>query len=297
MLVRKAFQFRLHPTKAQAKLLQTQLDECGFVLFDKEISLSKIGVIKMKMHRPIEGDIKTCTIKKTAGGEWDITFSCEVKAIPLEPKTEAVAIDVGIESFAMFSNGEKIKNPRFFKKGEKALAKAQRKLSTLEKGTKERRKKGKAVAKIHERIKNQRKDFCHKQAKKIVDQYQYICIEDLSIKNMIEGSHFAKNIADASWNQFRQFLTYKAAEAGRKLGVVNPAYTSQICSQCGHLEPKKLTDREHKCSQCGYKAHRDFNAAQNILALGLDGLGITPRSLRLYRQSKKCEKRKGNRGN
>jgi putative transposase len=199
----------------------------------------------------------------------------------LEPKTEAIAVDVGLESFATFSNGDKIENPRFFKKGEKALAKAQRKLSTLEKGTKERRKAGKSAAKIHERIKNQRKDFCHKQSRKIVDQYQYICIEDLNIKNMIEGSHFAKSIMDASWNQFRQFLTYKAAEAGRKLGLVNPAYTSQVCSQCGHLEPKKLTEREHKCSQCGYRAHRDFNAAQNILALGLDGLGVIPRSLRL----------------
>lgn len=373
MFVRKSFQFRLHPTKAQAKLLQTQLDECrwlynellsqrklsheelnislskyqqlmflpllkeerpslkivhsqvlqnivdrldkgfqsffrrcktgekpglprfrgihrydsfcypqsGFTLLGKEISLSKIGRIRIKMHRPIEGEIKTCTIKKTAAGEWDISLSCEVRAIPLEPKTEAIAIDVGIESFATFSNGEKIENPRFFRKGEKALAKAQRKLSKFEKGTKERRKAGKVVARIHERIKNQRKDFCHKETRKIVDQYQYICIEDLDIKHMMEKSHFAKSIVDASWNQFRQFLTYKAAEAGRKLGVVNPAYTSQTCSQCGHLEPKKLTDREHRCSRCGYVAHRDFNAAQNILALGLDGLGAIPRSLRL----------------
>lgn len=373
MFVRKAFQFRLRPTKAQAKLLQAQLDECrwlynellsqrkiayeeldislskyqqlmflpilkeerpslkiahsqvlqnivdrldksfqaffrrckagekagfprfrgmhrydsfcypqsGFALQGKKIFLSKIGWIRVKLHRLIEGEIKTCTIKKTASGQWDITLSCEVRAMPLEPRTEAVAVDVGIESFAIFSNGEKIDNPRFFKKGEKALGKVQRKLSKLKKGTKERRKAGKSVAKIHERIKNQRKDFCHKQSKKIVDQYQYICIEDLNIKNMIEGSRFGKSIADASWNQFRQFLTYKAAEAGRKLGLVNPAYTSQICSQCGHLESKKLTEREHRCSQCGYTAHRDFNAAQNILALGLDGLGIIPRSLRL----------------
>ena len=119
----------------------------------------------------------------------------------MEPKAEAIAVDVGIESFATFSNEDKIENPRFFKKGEKALAKVQRKLSKLEKGTKERCKAGKAVVKIHERIKNQRKDFCHKQAKKIVDQYQYICVEDLNIKNMIEGTHFAKSIVDASWNQ------------------------------------------------------------------------------------------------
>lgn len=373
MFVRKSFQFRLRPTKAQAKLLQAQLDECrwlynellsqrklsyeeldtslskyqqlmflpllkeerpslklvhsqvaqnivdrldkafqsffrrckagekpgfprfrgmhrydsfcypqsGFTLLGKEIYLSKIGRIRIKMHRSFEGEIKTCTVKKTAAGEWDISLSCEVKAISLEPKTEAIGVDVGIESFATFSNGEKIENPRFFKKGEKALAKAQRKLSKLEKGTKERRKTGKIVAKIHERIKNQRKDFCHKETKKIVDQYQYICVEDLDIKHMMEGSHCAKSIADASWNQFRQFLTYKAVEAGRKLRLVNPAYTSQICSQCGHMEPKKLTNREHKCSQCGYTAHRDFNAAQNILALGLDGLGVIPRSLRL----------------
>lgn len=373
MFVRKAFQFRLRPKKAQAKLLQAQLDECrwlynellsqrkiayeeldvslskyqqmmflpilkeerpslkrvhsqvlqnivdrldksfqaffrrckagekagfprfrgihrydsfcypqsGFLLIGKEISLSKVGSIRIKMHRPIEGEIKTCTIKKTASGAWDVTFSCEVRTVALEPKTEAIAIDVGIESFATLSNGKKIANPRFFKKGEKALAKAQRKLSKLQKGTKERRKTGKAVAKIHERIKNQRKDFCHKQSRKIVDQYQYICIEDLNIKKLIEGSHFAKSIADVSWNQFRQFLTYKAAEAGRKLGLVNPAYTSQVCSQCGHLEPKELTEREHKCSRCGYIAHRDFNAARNILALGLDGLGEIPRSLRL----------------
>ncbi len=98
---------------------------------------------------------------------------------------------------------------------------------------------------------------------------------------MIERSHFAKSIIDVSWNQFRQFLIYKAAEAGRKLELVNPAYTSQICSQCKHLEPKKLAERTHKCSNCGYTADRDVNAAQNILALGLDGLGMTPRSLRL----------------
>ena len=255
--------------------------QSGFTLRGKEISLSKIGCIRIKMHRPIEGDIKTCTIKRTAAGEWDITLSCQVRALQLEPMVEAIALDVGIESFATCSNGERIENPRFFKKAEKALAKAQRKLSKLEKGTKPRRKAGKAVAKIHQRIKNQRKDFCHKQARKIVDQYQYICIEDLNIKNMIEGSHFAKNIADASWNQFRQFLTYKAEEAGRKLRLVNPAYTSQICSQCWHFEQKELKEREHKCSRCGYTAHRDFNAAQNILALGLDGLGVIPRSLRL----------------
>ncbi len=95
---------------------------------------------------------------------------------------------------------------------------------------------------------------------------------------MIEGSTFAKSITDASWNQFRQYLTYKAEEAGRKLGLVDPAYTTQTCSRCQDKQVKKLSEREHHCLNCGYKATRDFNAAQNILVLGIDGLGAIPRS-------------------
>lgn len=254
--------------------------QSGFSFLDKGLYLSKIGKIRVKMHREIQGNIKTCLIKKTASGEFDVVLSCEVEVSPLPQKQDAIAIDVGIENFATFSNGEVVKNPRFFKQGEKKLAKAQKRLSKLEKGTKERKKTGKVVAKIHEKIKNLRKDFCHKVAKKIVDQYQYIYIEDLNIQNMIEGSFFAKSINDVSWNKFRQILTYKAAEAGRSLGIVNPAYTSQTCSNCGCIKPKKLKCRMHECKACGYSAHRDENAAKNILALGMDGLGNPPRSLR-----------------
>jgi len=200
---------------------------------------------------------------------------------PQSLKEEAVGIDVGLAHFATLSNGQEIANPRFFKKEEKILAKAQRKLALLKKGMPERRRQGKIVAKVHEHISNQRKDFCHKESKKVIDQYQYICVEDLDIKKMVEWSHFAKSIADASWNQFRQFLTYKAAEAGRKLGLVNPAYMTQDCYNCGYREKKKLSDRMRRCSQCGYKATRDLNAAQNILALGIDDLGAISRSHRL----------------
>jgi putative transposase len=372
MIVRKSFQFRLRPTKKQAKLLQSHLDECrwlynelleqrklaheidihlskyqqsmllpllkreratlnqvhsqvlqnvvdrldkafqaffrrckagekpgfprfrgmhrynsfcypqsGFSFVGGELKLSKLGSIRVKMHRSIEGEIKTCTVRRNASGDWDVSLSCEVNVEPRTPKQEAIGIDVGLEHFATLSNGQKISNPQFFKHGEKTLAKAQRKLAKLKKGTKERRKQGKVVAKVHERISNQRKDFCHKESKKIIDHYQYICVEDLNIKKMVEGSHFAKSITDVSWNQFRQFLTYKAEEAGRKLGLVNPAYTTQDCYNCGHREEKKLSERMHRCSHCGYTTTRDLNAAQNILALGLDGLGAIPRSLRL----------------
>lgn len=373
MIIRKSFQYRLHPTKKQAKALQAVLDECrylynellehrilayqeldiqlskyqqsmflplikeerpslaevhsqvlqnvidrldksfqaffrrckkgekpgfprfrgkhrynsfcfpqsGFSLIGKELKLSKLGNIRVKMHRPIQGVVKTCTLRKNTSGEWNVSFSCEVEAELQIVKEEAIGIDVGLENFATLSNGDQITNPRFFRQGEKALAKAQRKLAKEKKGTAQRKKKGKAVAKIHERISNQRKDFCHKESRKIVDKYQYICVEDLNIKKMMEKSHLAKSIADASWNQFLQFLTYKAVEAGRKVGVVNPAYTSQDCHQCGYREAKMLTERWHCCTYCGYRASRDFNAAQNILALGLDGLGEIPRSLRL----------------
>lgn len=130
----------------------------------------------------MEGEIKTCPLKRNASGDWNVSFSCEMNVDPLAPKHEAIGIDVGLEHFATLSNGKQILNPRCFKQGEKALAKAQQKLSKLEKGTKERREQGKTGAKIHERIRNQRKDFCHKESRKIVNQYQYICVEDLDIK-------------------------------------------------------------------------------------------------------------------
>ena len=252
--------------------------QSGFAFVGKAVRLSKIGTIRLKLHRAMEGEIKTCTLKQTPSGSWDITFSCEIKANPLAPQEEAVGIDVGLTTFAVFSNEKEIKNPKFFQKGEKALGKAQKKLSKTEKGTKERRKAGKVVAKIHEKIRNQRKDFCHQETRQIINQYQYICIEDLDIKQMVEGSRLAKNIQDASWNQFYNYLTYKAEEAGRKLRLVNPAYTSQTCSCCGHIEAKRLSDRQHDCARCGYRATRDYNAARNILALGLDGLSESSKS-------------------
>lgn len=255
--------------------------QSGFSVQNKHLKLSKIGCIRIKMHREIQGVIKTCTIRKNAAGAWDVSLSCEVDVVPLPINEEAVGIDVGIKQFAVLSSGEEIPNPRFFSHAEKALAKAQRKLSKEKKGTKERQKRGKIIAKIHEKIRNQRRDFCHKASRKIVNDFQYICIEDLNIKKMVEGSNFAKSIVDVSWNQFRQYLTYKAEEAGRKIGLVDPAYTSQACSRCGHLQVKALSERWHLCSQCSYSASRDFNASRNILALGLDGLGVIPRSLRL----------------
>lgn len=252
--------------------------QSGFAIEGNQLKLGKIGNIRIKQHRKFEGKVKTCSLIKDASGNWHVSLSCEVEAKPLPLNEKAVGIDVGLEKFAVLTDGSEIENPRFFKTKEKELAKAQRKLSKMKEGTAERRKCSKVVSKIHESIRNKRSDFCHKNSRKIVNEYQYICVEDLNIKKMMQETYLAKSIADASWNQFCQFLSYKAEEAGRKLGLVNPAYTSQRCSQCGNIKRKELSERQHCCSKCGYTVHRDFNASQNILALGLDGLGISPRS-------------------
>jgi len=264
--------------------------QTGFALNEKCLLLSKVGRIRIKQHRPIEGKIKTCTIRRDASGNWHVSFSCIVEANPLPKNDKAVGIDLGLEHFAALKswdsvNGEEkqersIENPRFFRREEKELAKAQRKLSKAEKGTLERKKRRSTVAKIHERIRNKRTDFCHKQTRKLIDTYQYICLEDLKIQKMIEKAprSRAKSIADASWNQFCRYLSYKAEEAGRKLGWVDPRATSQVCSRCQNLVPKTLSQRRHECSHCGYNTHRDFNSSEEILARGLAGLGLVPRS-------------------
>lgn len=254
--------------------------QSGFSLIDKQLKLSKVGTLCMICHRLIEGKIKTCTIRGE-NGQWYACFACEVEAKELAKNKNSIGIDLGIENFATPSNGQKIENLRFFKKADKQLAKVQRKLSRCEKGSKERNKQKKIVSRVYEKIKNKRSDFCHKISRNIVDKYQSICIEDLNISKMMQKTFLAKGIADVSWNQFTQFLTYKAAEAGGQLRVVNLAYTSQNCSNCGKLAVKELSQRWHCCQVCGYSDHRDANAAKNILALGLDGLGFVPRSLRL----------------
>ena len=250
--------------------------QSGFSIVGNELKIAKIGSIRIKQHREIEGVIKTCTLTRDADGNWYVCLSCEVEATPMPENDASVGIDVGLEHFATLSTGEVIENPRFFRKEEKALSKAQSRASKEEKGTRGYRKRKKVVAKIHKRIRNKRSDFCHKASRKIIEQYQYICVEDLNIQNMVQESYLAKSILDASWNQFRRFLSYKAEEAGRKLGLVNPAYTSQTCSQCGHREEKTLSEREHTCKNCGYNVHRDLNSAEYILALGLESMGVKP---------------------
>ncbi len=253
----------------------------GFEIKKNILELSKIGFLKIKLHRSIKGTIKTCTIRRQRN-KWYVCFSCEVNPEPLKKSNKAIGIDVGLESFVTFSNGEKIENPRFFKTDQKALAKAQRKLSKQGKCTPKRKKFKKVISRIHERITNRRSNFCHQEARKIVNKFGVICIEDLNINKMKESNFRSINrsIGDAAWGQFAQYLSYKADNAGRELVRVNPAYTSQTCNKCGYREIKKLSDRIHHCSDCNFEINRDQNAALNILALGLQSLNVSSRSPR-----------------
>ncbi|MDF0591218.1 RNA-guided endonuclease InsQ/TnpB family protein, partial [Candidatus Methanocrinis natronophilus] len=248
--------------------------QLGFKLLSGKLRLSKIGDVKIKLHRPIEGKIKRLTVRRSSTGKWFACFSVEIDDPPMPPWKDGlmVGIDVGLESFATLSNGEKIDNPRFFRSEEKALAKAQRRLSKYEKGTPERRKALKVVQRTHERIANRRYDFAHQVSHNLVERFGLIAFEDLSITNMLKNHCLAKSISDAAWRMLVITTSYKAESAGSMVVLVDPRNTSQLCSRCGLKVTKSLSDRVHECPQCGLVMDRDENAAINILRLGLQSM-------------------------
>jgi putative transposase len=239
--------------------------QAGFKIDGNRLYLSKIGHIKINLHRSIEGEIKTCTIRRQCG-KWYACFSCEVKKKPLPPNSNEIGIDVGLMSFIATSKGEVIKNPRHFKKNEKKLVKLQQSLSRKKRGSKRRYKTKLALRKAHEKVRNQREDFQHKKARKLVNNNELIAIEDLNVKRMVQTgtTKLSKSINETSWQSFIAKLLYKAEEAGRLVIKVNPAYTSQTCL-CGAKVPKTLYDRKHVCKECGLVEDRDIVSAQIIL--------------------------------
>jgi len=253
--------------------------------------MAKIGRVKIVLHRPLPERIKTLTLKRSRTGKWFATFVCEVEPEIRLPANRLVGIDLGLHNYAAFSDGTVIPNPRFFRQEEKALAKAQRKYSAVlqdckvywDKGEhppfelqRERKRLGKVVCRIHERIANRRDDFCHQLSRDVVDGYDLIVLEALNPKGMSEGRNrgLNKSIRDAAWGKTCKLILSKAEEAGKEWVQVNPRYTSQMCSGCGQRVPKDLSVRVHECSYCGLVIDRDVNAALNILALGLQGGGI-----------------------
>lgn len=240
--------------------------------------LAKLGHIKMVMHRAIKGTPKTAIVKRTPTGKWYVSISVEMEREEVQSKrlpacTEEVGLDVGLKTFAYLSTGEEIPNPRFFRAEEAALARAQRKLSKAPKGSRERKKKRKVVARVHERISNRRATFIEQQVASLIKRFGFLAVEALVVRNMVKNPKLAKSLADVSWSMFFTHLLDKAEEAGREVVRVNPAYTSQTCSACGHRQPMPLSVRVYDCPQCGLVIHRDHNGSLNILAEGLYACG------------------------
>jgi len=247
--------------------------QSGFSLNGNMLTLSKIGDIKIKMHRPLEGNIKCLTIRRTSTEKWFVSILTDIETYqPLEHSDKSVGIDVGILSFAVLSNGTYIPNPRFYIQEEKALAKVQRKFSKTQKGTPEDKKALKAVCRVYERISNKREDFTQKLSKSLIENYGIICFENLNIKNMSKNHNLAKHILDPSWSKLVTYTSYKAENAGRKVILVDPKNTSKMCSACGMLVDKDLSERTHNCPFCDLSIDRDLNASINILRLGLQSV-------------------------
>jgi putative transposase len=240
----------------------------GASLVGNTLVLSKIGYLAVRWSRPLEGTPKTVIISKEVDG-WYVCFSCAaVAAQPLPLTGEETGVDVGLESFLTLANGEQVENPRHYRKAEKALRRAQRRVSRRKKGSHRRRKAVKVLARKHLKVRRQRLDHHHKTARSLVQRYDTIFFEELQVANMVQQQHLAKSIADAGWSQFCTILVFKAENAGKRAVAVPPAYTSQTCSGCGVVVQKGLSVRWHACPDCGTNLHRDHNAALNILRAG-----------------------------
>jgi putative transposase len=255
-----------------------------------KLHLSKIGTVKVKLHREMAGKIKTLTIKRE-GQHWYAVFTCEVETKPLPVSHEDVGIDLGVTHFAALSNGEFIDYPRYFRCAEKQLARAQQAVSRKKKGSHRRAKAVKQLAKHHRKVCNQRRDFHHKASRQLVNSYQVIVFEDLQTKNLTKApapkqdeatrqylpngaaakAGLNTSILDAGWATFTEMVSAKAAWAGRSVVFVNPKNTSQLCSGCGAMVKKDLSVRWHSCG-CGTELDRDTNSAKLILHLGYQQL-------------------------
>lgn len=248
----------------------------GFSLSDERLRLSKVGNVKIKLHRQPSNTIKHVTIRRSATGKWYATLACEVEVSPLPASDKIVGIDVGLKSFATLSNGDKVPNPRFYRRAAKVLSKAQSRMSKAAKGTAERARRRRAFAHIHERIANRRKDFAHQLSRQWANKYGVMVFERFPVHALMKTAGLTTSIKDAAWGQLIRYTTYKAEDAGRRVVFVDPRNTSKMCSRCGSLVEKAMNQRIHSCPHCGLELDRDLNAAINILRRGLASQGESP---------------------
>jgi putative transposase len=237
-----------------------------------KLYIQGVGEIKVKLHRPVEGRIKTVTVKREAG-HWYVCFSVEIVPTPDTALYDDIGIDLGLTSFAVLSDGAVIHNPRWYRRAQPKLRIAQRRVARRKRGSKGRRKAVVLLQRTHAHVRHTRRDFHHQTARDLVDRYSVIFVEELNIKGLAR-SMLAKSVSDAGWGQFLQILTSKAEEAGRVVLGVNPSGTSQTCT-CGAPVPKTLSQRWHECGACGLSLARDHVSALLIQGLGRSLVGLT----------------------
>lgn len=245
---------------------------------DSRIKLPKLGWVKFAKSRDIEGRILNAVISRTPTGKYFVSICCRIDDVKKLPKTDKViGIDLGLKHFLVDSNGSKIEHPRYLIKLEKKLIREQRRFSRKEKGSNNYKKQLLRLAKVYEKIKNQREDFLHKLSSKIINENQVVILEDLKVKNMLRNNTLSKSISDSGWGKLIDMLEYKALWYGRTIVKLDTFYpSSQICSSCGYRNEKikDLSVREWKCPECKTKHDRDINAAKNILKQGIKCLGL-----------------------
>jgi len=260
--------------KSIDRLKSLMYPQSGFSLKTdkKKLKVTPFGEINLKLHRPVDGAIKTLTLKKETTGKWYAILTAETEAKPI-PKNNGSqdGIDLGLIYFVGLSDGTILKNPRHLKKHQDNLRAKQKSLSRAKRGSSNRKKAKKRLAIVHERVRNIRRDFLHKLSRKLVRSHSLIALEDLASQKMAENAH-GKSINDAGWNEFISMLSYKAESAGSRVILVNPENTTKECSCCGILTDKELSERQHICPSCGLSMDRDLNAAINILNRATAGI-------------------------
>ena len=271
----------------------------SYVRYDnRKIKLPKIGWVKTKDKQLPQERILNATISQEPNGHYYCSLCCTDVEVPQFTKTNKnIGIDLGICDFAIFSDGTKIENPRFYEKSEKQLAILQRRMSRKTKGGSNWNKARIKVANLQKHISSQRKDFLQKLTTDIVKNYDIICIEDLDVKSLKESDNTQtnKHISDVSWSEFRRMLTYKTQWYGKELSVVDRFYpSSQTCHICGHVSGKKSIDiRAWTCPNCQSELDRDINAAINILNGGLRIITVGTTEIAYFYKSRYCEKSRG----